>query len=305
MYYHHHRIDIKIYDLGNNEQKTSHVKNNSYLCRRKTESIMGKVIIITGASSGFGKAIAERLASHGHTVYGICRREMQHDKINYRQGDIRDVDRIQQIANEIYEKEGHIDVLINNAGMGLGGALELTSWEEIKLQMETNFYGCVNVCQKVLPYMRKQRNGKIINFSSIAGIEGIPYQGFYSCSKFAIEGFSETLAAEVKRFGISVSLVEPGDFATGFTAVRVNSETTLKDPDYGPVFARVRERFEKEEIGGLKPEYMAKKVEQIVDAKRPRLRYCVANLEQKLSVILKRIIPGNWNVAILRNYYGS
>ena len=109
----------------------------------------------------------------------------------------------------------------------------------------------------------------------------------------------------MKRFGITVSLVEPGDFATGFTAVRVNSEATLKDPDYGPVFARVRERFEKEEIGGLKPEYMAKKVEQIVDAKRPRLRYCVANLEQKLSVILKRIIPGNWNVAILRSYYGS
>ncbi len=266
---------------------------------------MNKVIIVTGASSGFGKAIAERLAEHGHRVYGICRREMSHNKINYRQGDIRDTERIGQIAKEIFEKEGRIDVLINNAGMGLGGALELTSWEEIKLQMETNFYGCVNVCQKVLPYMRQQRRGRIINFSSIAGIEGIPYQGFYSCSKFAIEGFSETLAAEVKRFGIAVSLVEPGDFATGFTAVRVNSEATLKDPDYGPVFARVRERFEKEEIGGLKPDYMAKKVEQIVNARRPRLRYCVANFEQKLSVLLKRVIPGNWNVAILRSYYGS
>lgn len=266
---------------------------------------MGKVIIITGASSGFGKAIAERLAEHGHSVYGICRREMNHKLIHYYQGDIRDVERMGILAKEIYEKEGHIDVLINNAGMGLGGALELTSWEEIKLQMETNFYGCVNVCQQVLPYMRKQRNGRIINFSSIAGIEGIPYQGFYSCSKFAIEGFSETLAAEVRRFGIRVSIVEPGDFATGFTAVRVNSEATLKNPDYGPVFSRVRERFEKEEIGGLKPEYMAKKVEQIVNARRPKLRYCVANLEQHLSVILKRVIPGNWNVAILRSYYGS
>lgn len=266
---------------------------------------MGKVIIITGASSGFGKAIAERLSEHGHTVYGICRREMQHDRIHYRQGDIRDTERIELLAKEIYEKEGRIDVLINNAGMGLGGALELTSWEEIRLQMETNFYGCVNVCQKVLPYMRRQRQGKIINFSSIAGIEGIPYQGFYSCSKFAIEGFSEALSAEVRRFGISVSLVEPGDFATGFTAVRVNSEATLKDPDYGPVFAKVRVRFEKEEIGGLKPEYMAKKVERIVDARRPKMRYCVANLEQRLSVVLKRLIPGNWNVAILRSYYGS
>jgi len=266
---------------------------------------MGKVIIITGASSGFGKSIAERLASHGHTVYGICRREMEHDKIMYRQGDIRDTERMQQIVDEIYGLEGRIDVLVNNAGMGLGGALELTTWEEIKLQMETNFYGCVNMCQKVLPYMRRQRNGRIINFSSIAGIEGIPYQGFYSCSKFAIEGFSETLSAEVKRFGITVSLVEPGDFATGFTAVRVNSEATLKDPDYGPVFKRVRERFEKEEISGLKPEYMAQKVEKIINARHPHLRYCVANLEQKLSVVLKRLIPGNWNVAILRSYYGS
>lgn len=266
---------------------------------------MEKIIIVTGASSGFGKAIAERLSEHGHTVYGICRREIEHNKIQYRQGDIRDTERMEQIAKEIFDKEGRIDVLINNAGMGLGGALELTSWEEIKLQMETNFYGCVNVCQKVLPYMRRQRSGKIINFSSIAGIEGIPYQGFYSSSKFAIEGFSEALAAEVKRFGITVSLVEPGDFATGFTAVRVNSEATLKDPDYGPVFAQVRERFEKEEIGGLKPEYMAERVEKIVDARRPHLRYCVANLEQRLSVVLKRVIPGNWNVAILRSYYGS
>ena len=266
---------------------------------------MNKVIIVTGASSGFGKAIAERLSQHGHKVYGICRRQMEHPSITYMQGDIRDTNRIEQIVKEIYTKENRIDVLINNAGMGLGGALELTSWDEIKLQMETNFYGCVNVCQKVLPYLRKQRYGKIINFSSIAGIEGIPYQGFYSCSKFAIEGFSEALSAEVKRFGISISIVEPGDFATGFTAVRTNSEETLKDPDYGPIFSQVRERFEKEEINGLRPEYMAKKVEQIVNAKHPHLRYCVANLEQKLSVILKRFIPGNWNVDILRSYYKS
>lgn len=266
---------------------------------------MNKVIIITGASSGFGKAIAERLSKKGHKIYGICRREMSHPDIVYMQGDIRDTQRIEHIAKEIYEKEKRIDVLINNAGMGLGGALELTNWDEIKLQMETNFYGCVNVCQKVLPYMRQQRFGKIINFSSIAGIEGIPYQGFYSCSKFAIEGFSEALSAEVKRFGISISIVEPGDFATGFTSVRTNSAETLKDPDYGPVFSRVKERFEKEEISGLKPEYMAKRVEKIVNARHPHLRYCVANLEQKLSVILKRFIPGNWNVAILRSYYKS
>ncbi len=265
---------------------------------------MSKVIIITGASSGFGKAIAERLATKGHKIYGICRREMSHPTIQYLQGDIRDKARSEQIIKEIYEKENHIDVLINNAGMGLGGALEMTAQNEIELQMETNFYGCVKMCQTVLPYMRKQRYGKIINFSSIAGIEGIPFQGFYSCSKFAIEGFSEALSAEVKGFGISVSLVEPGDFATGFTAVRVHSEATINDPDYGPMYKQALSLFEKEENGGGTPEYMAKRVEKIVNAKHPHLRYVVApNFTQKLSVYLKRIIPGNWNVDILRSYY--
>lgn len=268
-------------------------------------SVMNKVIVITGASSGFGKAIAERLASHGHKVYGICRREYSHPDITYYQGDIRNTQRIKEITEEIWKREGRIDVLVNNAGMGLGGALEMTTQEEIALQMETNFWGCVNVTQQVLPYMRQKRAGKVINFSSIAGIEGIPYQGFYSCSKFAIEGFSEALSSEVKRFGIHVSIIEPGDFATGFTSMRVKSEATLNDPDYGPVFREVLAKMENEENNGLKPEYLAAKVEKVVDAKHPALRYCVANFEQKLSVILKRFIPGNWNVDILRSYYKS
>ena len=266
---------------------------------------MQKVIIITGASSGFGKEAAEMLASRGHKVYGISRRSTAINNTESVALDVRDRDAISKAIADIIAQEGKIDVLINNAGMGIGGALELATPEEIDLQMGTNFMGCVNMCQAVLPHMRQQRNGRIINVSSIGGVMGLPYQGFYSASKFAIEGFSEALSAEVKRFGIDVSLVEPGDFATGFTASRRNSEATLKDPDYGPVFARVREKFEKEEIGGLKPDYMAKKVEQIVNARRPRLRYCVANFEQKLSVLLKRVIPGNWNVAILRSYYGS
>ncbi|MBQ0141483.1 MAG: SDR family oxidoreductase [Prevotellaceae bacterium] len=264
---------------------------------------MAKVIIITGASSGFGKMTAERLASHGHKVYGICRREMQHDKIQYIQLDVREPETIALKVKEIYDKEGRIDVLINNAGMGIGGALELTTKEELETQMNVNFMGCVNMCQKVLPYMRRQRAGKIINLSSIGGIMGLPYQGFYSASKFAIEGFSEALSAEVKGFGISVSMVEPGDFATNFTASRKNSQATMNDPDYGPIFKRSLALIEKEENGGLKPEVLAKKIEKIVDTKHPRLRYVVANLEQWFSVVLKRLIPGNWFVDILVSYY--
>lgn len=266
---------------------------------------MGKIIIITGTSSGFGKATAELLAKQGHTIYGICRRVMQHPTIKYVQGDVRNAAEIKQIVATVYQTEGRIDVLINNAGMGIGGALELATPEEIDLQMGTNFMGCVNLCQQVLPYMRKQRAGKIINLSSIGGVMGLPYQGFYSASKFAIEGFSEALSAEVKGFGISVSMVEPGDFATHFTASRKNSETTLQDEDYGPIFQRSLNIIEKEENGGLKPEVLAKTIAKIVAKRKPRLRYVVANFEQRLSVLLKHLLPGNWFVDVLRDYYKS
>ena len=266
---------------------------------------MSQVIVITGASSGFGKCAAELLASKGHTVYGLCRRAMEHPSIKYLACDVRDRSQIQSVVNQIIEQEGRIDVLVNNAGMGIGGALELATEEEIDLQMGTNFMGCVNMCQAVLPHMRKARRGKIINLSSIGGVMGLPYQGFYSASKFAIEGFSEALAAEVRGFGIRVSLVEPGDFATGFTGSRRNSEATLGDPDYGPIFKRSLAIIEKEENGGLQPEVLARWIAMIVEKRNPSLRYVVANLEQCLSVVVKRILSGNQMVSILRGYYKS
>lgn len=266
---------------------------------------MSQVIIITGASSGFGKCAAELLAGKGHTVYGLCRRAMEHPAIKYLSCDVRDRSQIQSVVSQIIEQEGCIDVLVNNAGMGIGGALELATEEEIDLQMGTNFMGCVNMCQAVLPHMRKARRGKIINLSSIGGVMGLPYQGFYSASKFAIEGFSEALAAEVRGFGIRVSLVEPGDFATGFTGSRRNSEATLGDPDYGPIFKRSLAIIEKEENGGLQPEVLARRIAKIVEKRNPSLRYVVANLEQWLSVVVKRILSGNQMVSILRGYYKS
>ncbi len=266
---------------------------------------MDKVILITGASSGFGKSTAELLAKKGYIVYGTSRKPSEHPTIKMIVMDVRNRESVQMGVMKIIEEQGHIDVLINNAGMGIGGSLELATQEEIDLQMGTNFGGCVNLCQTVLPYMRKQRNGRIINFSSIGGVMGLPYQGFYSASKFAIEGFSEALSAEVSRFGISVSMVEPGDFATGFTASRKNSETTLNDPDYGPVFKTALGIIENEENGGLKPEVLAKTILKIVECRKPKLRYVVANLEQRTSVLLKKIITGNQFVGVLRSYYKS
>ncbi len=264
-----------------------------------------KVIVITGASSGFGKATAAMLADKGHCVYGLCRREMQDTQIRYRQCDVRDREQVTAVVAAIIAAEGHIDVLINNAGMGIGGALELATAEEIDLQMGTNFMGCVNLCQAVLPYMRLQCSGKIINLSSIGGLMGLPYQGFYSASKFAIEGFTEALAAEVTRFGIRVCMVEPGDFATGFTGSRKNSQATMDDPDYGPIFRNSLAIIEKEENGGLQPEVLARRIVKLVEMKNPPLRNVVANLEQWLSTVIKRILTGNQMVSILRDYYKS
>lgn len=264
---------------------------------------MQKVILITGVSSGFGKATAEMLRAKGHIIYGTSRNMLQNNNINNLVMDVTKPETIKQAVAEIMAKEGRIDVLINNAGMGIGGAIELATEEEIQLQMGTNFRGMANVCREVLPVMRRQRSGKIINISSIGGVMGLPFQGWYSASKFAIEGYSEALAAEVRQFGIRVSLVEPGDFATNFTASRRNSEATMQNEDYRESYARSLAIIEKEENGGLQPSVLAKKICKIVDAKKPRLRYVVANFEQKLSVLLKRIVPGNFFVWILRNYY--
>ena len=262
-----------------------------------------QVIIITGASSGFGKAAAEMLSQKGHTVYGLCRRAMEETGIKYRQCDVRNREQVAAVVASIVEEQGRVDVLINNAGMGIGGALELATAEEIDLQMGTNFMGCVNLSQAVLPYMRRARRGKIINLSSIGGLMGLPYQGFYSASKFAIEGFTEALSAEVRRFGIRVCMVEPGDFATGFTGSRRNSQATLDDPDYGPVFRRSLGIIEKEENGGLPPEKLAQRIVRLVEMKNPPLRNVVANLEQWLSTVIKHILSGNQMVGILRDYY--
>ena len=248
------------------------------------------VIIVTGASSGFGKATAEMLAAKGHTVYGLCRREMQGQKIKYLQCDVRSREQTGAVVARIAEEQGRVDVLVNNAGMGIGGALELATEEEIDLQMGTNFMGCVNMCQAVLPHMRRAHSGKIINLSSIGGVMGLPYQGFYSASKFAIEGFSEALAVEVMGFGIKVCMVEPGDFATGFTGSRRNSQATLSDPDYGPRFRRSLAIIEKEENGGLQPEVLARRVVRLVERRRVPLRTVVANFEQGFLVLLKRAL---------------
>ena len=171
--------------------------------------------------------------------------------VNYLTMDLTDIDSIKSAVSDIYEKEGRIDILINNAGMHTGGPIETSPIENIRLQMDTNFLGMVHITREVLPLMRKQGGGTIINFSSIGGLMGLPFQAFYSASKFAIEGFSEALRMEVSRFNIKIVLINPGDFHTSNSANRRNflAPTGIDDPYYDQ-FRTTMAVIEKDEANG-------------------------------------------------------
>ena len=261
------------------------------------------VVFITGISSGFGLETARLLSQEGHTVYGTVRRAVEPlPQVHYFNVDVRDKQAVSDAVRQVVEKEGRIDVLVNNAGMGIGGPLEFATEEEIRLQMDTNFMGLVHCVDAVLPYMRQQGSGKIIALSSIGGLMGLPFQGFYSASKFAIEGYCEALRLETKSLGIKVVVLRPGDFATGFTGSRkkVANEAALQAY---PIYRTAIEKVEHDENGGLKPIVLAQKISKIIAKTNPRNGYVVASLEQWLSVTLKKILPPKWFDRILGSYY--
>lgn len=266
---------------------------------------MKKVILITGISSGFGNHTAKLLAEKGHAVYGTVRRK-QEDSGLVRQlmMDLTDVSSIKRAVSDVLEIEGRIDVLINNAGMHSGGPIETLPLETIKLQMDTNFIGIVHLIREVLPVMRKQGGGTIINFSSIGGLMGLPFQAFYSAGKFAIEGFSEALRMEVKQFSIKIVLINPGDFHTSNSANRRNflASTGVGDP-YQKQFGKSLAQIEKDEAQGWNPLILGQKIVKIVECKNPRQRYIIASFEQKLAVAVKYMLPGKWFRMILENHY--
>jgi short-subunit dehydrogenase len=266
---------------------------------------MKKVILITGISSGFGKQTAQLLAANGHTVYGTVRKAIDvNSQVNTLILDLTDVDSIKKAVHTIIQKEGRIDTLINNAGMHTGGPIETSPIENIKLQMDTNFIGMVNLTREVLPFMRKQGGGTIINFSSIGGLMGLPFQAFYSAGKFAIEGFSEALRMEVSKFKINIVLINPGDFHTNNSANRRNflAPTGTDDP-YHLQYQKTMSVIEKDETNGWEPIVLARKLVKIVETKNPRQRYIIASFEQKLAVVLKYVLPSKLFRTILQDHY--
>ncbi len=266
---------------------------------------MNKVILITGISSGFGKQTARLLSEKGHTVYGTVRRNTISDMpVHYLTMDLTDSDSIKAAVASVAEKEGRIDILINNAGMHTGGPAETTPVENIRLQMDTNFIGTVRVIQEALPVMRKQGGGTIINFSSIGGLMGLPYQSYYSASKFAIEGFSEALRMEVNKYNIKIILINPGDFRTSNSANRRNYlAPTGQDDPYNEQYNITLNVIEKDEANGWPPEELAKRIVKIIEYKNPLQRYIIGAFEQKLAVFVKTILPSKIFRLILQDHY--
>ena len=264
-----------------------------------------KVVLITGASSGIGAACARMLSQQGFRVYGSSRNgEFQPAGHQALQMDVTDDSSVERAIAHVMKEAGAIDVLINNAGCGVAGAVEETSTQEALRQMDVNFMGVFRVTRAVLPIMRSQRSGLIVNISSLGGLFGLPFQSFYSASKFALEGWTESLCHEVGGFGIRVVLVEPGDIKTGFTASRVLVAAHNSSSAYADSFTGCMRIVEKEESQGVRPEVVAELVSRIVAGKAKGLRYTCGHLSQRLSAVLKRLLPGRLFTRIIASFYG-
>ncbi|MEI7662928.1 MAG: SDR family oxidoreductase, partial [Bacteroidota bacterium] len=263
-----------------------------------------KVILITGASSGFGKSCAEYLSLKGYKVYGTSRKPASPGASwEMIQMDVNDDTSVARGVALVIAKEGRLDVVLNNAGYGIAGSVEDTSTEDMKAQFETNYFGMFRVCREVLPVMRKQKSGYIINVGSIAGSIGVPFQGAYSACKSAVQNLTEVLRMEVKPYGIKVSLIDPGDFKTGFTDSRVKTSQSVSNPEYAERFAKALQTMEHDERKGCDPLELARLVNKIISSKSPRLRYMVGPAMEIFAVHLRKFLPSGIFEGIIMSTY--
>ena len=253
-----------------------------------------KTVLITGATSGIGKQTALLLASKGFLVYGTAR-NVEGKNLPFRllPMDVREPATIKQAVQQI---------LINNAGVGITGAVEELPADQLHNVFATNLYGAMSVVQEVLPTMRAQKSGRIINISSIAGYMGLPFRGAYSASKGALLLMTEALRMEVKAFGIEVCTISPGDYATDIASRRYHTPVNENSP-YAEVYAKQLRLMNEHVDSGGDPKEMAEKILKVINTKHPKVHYKQGSFLQKFSIVLKRLLPSKRYEQMLMKHY--
>jgi NAD(P)-dependent dehydrogenase (short-subunit alcohol dehydrogenase family) len=250
-----------------------------------------RVVLITGASSGVGQSTAQLLAARGYTVFGTSRNPagvQRVARVEMLSLDVTSDASVRACVDAVVGRAGSIDVLINNAGHELAGALEELSLDEARSQFETNFFGVIRMVSAVLPLMRRQKRGHIVNVGSLSGLSAIPFLGIYSASKFALEGYTEALRHELKPFNIRVSLTEAGFLHTPMMNHRQVGATSIAE--YAPWRERAFSAIRAAEEKGPGADAVAEAIVKIVSSSHPRLRYLIGS-QAKLVANLRRFLP--------------
>jgi NAD(P)-dependent dehydrogenase (short-subunit alcohol dehydrogenase family) len=265
---------------------------------------MNKVVLITGGSSGIGKSIGEFLHHKGFVVYGTSRNpdRILNSVFPLVALDVRDAASIESAIAKIIATSGRLDIVVNNAGVGITGPMEEIPTAEMKSHFDTNFFGPIEVMKAVLPQMRAQVDGLIINITSIAGYMGLPYRSMYSASKGALEIVTEALRMEVKAFGVQITNVAPGDFATNIASGRYHAPV-IKGSAYEASYGESLRTMDEHVDAGSNPNEMAEAVYKIIQTKNPKIHYKVGAFMQKFSIVLKRILPDKVYEKMLMNHY--
>jgi len=264
-----------------------------------------KVVVVTGASSGLGRVTADYLSKKGFTVIGTCRNPNTYDlpsDYTLFPLDLNNQESIVSCIASIIKQEGRIDVLINNAGQGITGPVEELELTALRAHFETNFFGPLAVMQSVLPLMRKQKGGLIVNITSIAGSMGLPFRGGYSASKGALQLLTEAVRMEVKSHKIKLVTLAPGDYATDIASRRYHEPLKKDSPYYAP-YKFSLETMDSHVDQGNDPIEVAKKLHQIILTTHPKVHYRVGPFMQKLSIFLKKILPDTIFERLLQNHY--
>ena len=249
---------------------------------------MTRVAVVTGGSSGIGLATVKLLAERGYTVYALSRKQAEIENAKHLSVDVTDEAAVSDAIGFIGKTEGRIDLLVNNAGSGISGAFEFTSSEDAHRMMEVNLFGMNNLIRAVLPVMRRQKSGRIINLSSVAAEFPIQFQAWYSVSKAAVSALTMAVSNEVRPYGIKMSCVLPGDVKTGFTDARKKS--IAGDDVYGGRITSSVAVMEKDERGGMLPESVAELIMKAATVKNPAPQY-IAGGAYRVFCFLKRFLP--------------